>query len=128
MRGHGACLGDNTIFVRARWSMSAAPLAVIVNGGSLEEIACPSSTDFLSDVGVSVRCAITQEESAEWWGPDAEVVVYEQPALVYEANGSQPVSIAIEAGQFPMVQTWCVEWRADLKGRDVEGPWANGNH
>ena len=35
---------------------------------SLEEIACPSSTDFLSDVGASVRCVITQEESAEW-GP-----------------------------------------------------------
>ena len=39
---------------------------MIMNVGSLEEITCPSSTDFLSDVGVSVRCVITQEESAEW--------------------------------------------------------------
>ena len=70
----GAWFKNNTIFVCAGSSMSGAPLAVIVNGGRFEEITCPSSTDFLSDVGVSGRCAITQEEFAEW-DPDANAVI-----------------------------------------------------
>ena len=61
----GAWLRNNTVFVHAGSLESAASLAVSVNGGSYKEITDPSSTDFLSDVGVSACGEITQEEPAE---------------------------------------------------------------
>ena len=44
---------------------SAMPFAVSVKGGSFEAITSPSSTDFPSDAGVSVRGEIMQVKLAE---------------------------------------------------------------